>query len=118
MTHTGFWFEWIGGIVPFSWLAIESLRAYSRSRLQVRIGLGDALVCNRFLLIGLYGTLAASTYPIFLWMYIEYERHGTWSDPLSLFVGAVEIASLAALWISFAAPAFYRRWISRTRAAA
>ncbi len=116
LTYTGFWFAWIGGIVPFSWLAIESLQAYSRSRLQLRIGLGDALICNRFLLIGLYGTLAASTYPIYLWMYIEYERHGTWSDPLSLCTGSVEIASLAALWISFATPAFYRRWIGDARA--
>ncbi len=118
LTYTGFWFEWIGGIVPFGWLAIESLQAYSRSRLQLRIGLGDALICNRFLLIGLYGTLAFSTYPIYLWMYIEFERHGTWSDSLGLCTGIVEIASLAALWISFAAPAFYRRWIAGARATA
>jgi hypothetical protein len=115
LTYTGFWFEWLGGIVPFAWLAIESLGAYSRSRRRVRIGLGDPIVCNRFLLIGLYGTLAAGTYPIFLWMYIMYERHGVWSDPLSVLAGIVEVVSLAALWTSFAAPAFYRRWIEKTQ---
>jgi hypothetical protein len=113
LTYTGFWFEWIGGVVPFIWLAAESLHAYSRSRRKVRLGLGDPIVSNRFLLIGLYGVLASCTYPIFLWMYIIYERHGSWSDPWSAFVGTVEVLSLAALWISFAAPAFYRRWISR-----
>jgi hypothetical protein len=118
LTYTGFWFEWLGGLVPFIWLAVESLHAYSRSRRQVRIGLCDPLVNNRFLLIGLYGTLAASTYPIYLWMYIEYELHGGWSDPLSVFIGIVEVISLAALWISFAAPAFYRRWIAKARTSA
>jgi hypothetical protein len=114
LTYTGFWFEWLGGVVPFVWLAIESLYAYSKSRLRVRVGLGDPIVSNRFLLIGLYGMLATITYPIYLWMYIGYERHGSWSDPLGAFVGIVEVFSLAALWTSFAAPAFYRRWLDKS----
>ena len=118
LTYTGFWFEWLGGILPFIWLAVESLCAYSRSRRRVRIGLGNPIVCNRYLLIGLYGTLAFITYPVFLWMYIVYELHGTWSDPLGVLIGIVEIASLAALWISFSSPAFYRRWIGNAPATA
>ena len=101
--------------MPFVWLAIESLRAYSRSRLQVRIGLGDPIVSNRFLLIGLYGVLASLTYPIFLWMYIEYERTGAWSDPFSVCTGIIELLLLAALWTSFAALAFYQRWIGKSQ---
>ncbi len=116
LTYTGYWFEWAGGFLPFVWFAVESLRAYSRSRLQLRIGLGDPILSNRFLLIGLYGTLAASTYPFYLWMYIVYERHGTWSDSLTAITGIVEVISLVALWTSFAAPAFYRRWIEKTPA--
>jgi hypothetical protein len=118
LTYTGFWFEWLGGILPFIWFAVESLSAYSRSRRRVRIGLGDPLVSNRFLLIGLYGVLASSTYAVYLWMYIEYERHGVWSDSFGALLGVVEVLSLAALWTSFAAPAFYRRWIGNTRATA
>jgi hypothetical protein len=118
LTYKGFWFEWIGGIVPFIWLAIESLRAYSRSRRQVRLGIGNPIVSNRYFLIGLYGTLATLTYPFFLWMYIGYERHGTWSDSLSLVTGLIELLSLAALWTSFSAPAFYRRWLADARASA
>ena len=82
------------------------------------IGLGNPLVSNRYLLIGLYGTLASITYPFFLSMYVGYERHGVWSDPLELFIGIVELFSLAALWISFSAPVFYQRWIGSTRATA
>ncbi|MCH8082653.1 MAG: hypothetical protein IH885_00295 [Myxococcales bacterium] len=116
LSYKGFWFEWLGGFLPFIWFAVESLRAYSRSRLQLRIGLGDPIVSNRFLLIGIYGTLAACTYPIYLWSYIMYELHGSWFDPLDVFVGIVEVVSLAALWTSFAAPAFFRRWIDKAQA--
>jgi hypothetical protein len=115
LTYTGFWFEWLGGFVPFIWFAAESLGAYSRSRRKLRIGLGDPVVCNRFLLIGLYGTLASITYPTYLSMYILYELHGSWSEPWRAFVGIVEVFSLTALWISFAAPAFYRRWLDKPR---
>jgi len=115
LTYKGFWFEWVGGILPFIWLAAESLRTYSRSRRQVRIGLADPLVTNRLLLIGLYGLLATITYPTYLWMYIIYERYGTWSDSISTCVGIIELISLAALWISFSAPGFYRRWIGDTQ---
>jgi Kef-type K+ transport system membrane component KefB len=113
LTYKGFWFEWLGGFAPFIWFAVESLRAYSRSRRKLRIGLADPIVTNRFLLIGFYGTLASITYPVYLWMYVIYERHGTWSDPLSVFSGTVEVISLVALWTSFAAPAFYRRWVTK-----
>ncbi len=115
LTYRGFWFEWVGGVAPFVWLAAESLRSYSQMRLRVRIGLADPLVTNRFLLIGLYGLLATITYPTFLWMYIEYERHGTWSDSIGTFAGIVELISLAALWTSLSAPAFYRRWIGEAK---
>jgi hypothetical protein len=46
-------------------------------------------------------------------MYILYERHGTWSDLLTAVTGAIKVISLAALWISSAAPALYRSWIEK-----
>ena len=115
LTYKGFWFEWAAGIIPFIWFAVESLTAYSRSRRKTRLGIGDPIVTNRFFLIGLYGILATSTYPIYLWMYINYERYGLWSDPMQAFLGTVEVFSLITLWISFAAPAFYRRWIAKAQ---
>jgi hypothetical protein len=89
---------------------------------------------NRFLLIGIYGVLATSTYPLYLWMYIRYELHDTWSIPTEIVAGIVdelhdtwsipteivagivELIALAALWLSFSAPAFYRRWLRDSRA--
>jgi hypothetical protein len=117
LTYTGFWFEWVGGVAAFVWLAFESLHTYSKTRLQVRVGLSDPLLSNRFLLIGIYGVLATSTYPLYLWIYIVHELHGTWSIPIEIVAGIIELISLASLWISFRAPAFYRCWISDAWAA-
>jgi len=114
LTYTGFWFEWIAGISAFIWLAIESLHTYSNTRRQVKFGLADPLLSNRFLLIGVYGVLAISTYPLYLWMYVEYELHETWAAPMEIGAGIVELIALAAL--SFSAPAFYRRWLRDAQA--
>jgi hypothetical protein len=66
---------------------------------------------------GIYGVLATCTYPLYLYSYVQYERLGTWSIPMGIVAGIVELMSLASLWISFRAPAFYRRWISDVWAA-
>jgi hypothetical protein len=111
LTHKGFWLDWAGGIAPFVWLSVESSRQYLVARRRIPLGLIDPLVCNRFLLIAIYATLASSTYLLFLPMYVIYEMHGTWSAGLDLLLGLVEIVSLIALTISFYAPAFYHRWV-------
>jgi hypothetical protein len=51
-------------------------------------------------------------------MYFEYERSGFWSEPLTVFAGFIEVFSLVALWTSFAAPAFYRRWVGESQTSA
>jgi len=117
LTYTGFWFEWVAGITAFVWLAIESLQTYLNTRRQVQFGLADPLLSNRFLLIGIYGVLATITYPLYLWMYIGYELYEIWSAPMEITAGIIELVSLASLWLSFAAPTFYRRWLREARAA-
>jgi hypothetical protein len=44
-------------------------------------------------------------------MYIRYEQSGAFSPVLDLSLALVELFALAALWVSFAAPPAYRRWI-------
>jgi len=113
----GFWFEWAGSTFAFLWLAFESLREYRVSRLRLPLGLIDPLICNRYFLIGLYGALASLTYFIYIPMYIVYELYDVWWGWLDLGLGAVEVISLAALWLSFSAPPFYRRWIGASAVA-
>jgi hypothetical protein len=51
----------------------------------VSLGFSDPIICNRYLLIGLYATLAASTYFIYIRMYIIHELYGKWSVAMDLF---------------------------------
>ena len=93
-------------------MSVESLRRYASSRRALRLGIGDALVSNRFLLIGLYGAFSTISYLVLVPMYLVYELRGAWSSAPDLALGIVEIGCLFALWTTFAAPAFYRRWVS------
>ena len=117
LSGTGFWLDWLGTTAPFLWLAIESSRQYLITRRRVPLGLIDPLVCNRYLLIAVYATLGTIIFFIFVPMYIIYELHGTWSAGLDLAIAGAEICSLTALWVSFSAPAFYRRWLGGADAA-
>lgn len=111
LSGAGFWIDWLGTLSPFLWLAIEASKQYWITRRRVPLGLIDPLVCNRYLLIAVYAALGTTTFFILIPMYIIYELYGTWSVALDLATGTAEIASLLALWISFSAPAFYRRWV-------
>lgn len=111
LTYTGSWLEWVAGLTAFLWLTSESLHTYANTKRQVCFGLADPLLSNRFLLIGIYGVLATSTYPLYFWIYIRYEILGLWSLPMEIAAGIIELVSLASLWLSFSAPAFYQRWV-------
>jgi hypothetical protein len=118
LSFKGFWFEWAGSVASFVWLSVESFGAYLASRRRIRLGLIDPVISNRYFLIGFYAALASLTYVIYIPMYIVYELHGVWSGWLDLSLGFVEIISVIALWLSFSAPPFYRRWIGASAAAA
>ncbi len=118
LSYRGFWLEWLGCTAPFVWLSIESLREYRASRRRIPLGLIDPIVCNRYFLIGFYGALASLTYLIYIPMYIVHELHGVWSGWLDVSLGLVEVVSVFALWLSFSAPPFYRRWIGASAVAA
>jgi hypothetical protein len=111
LSGVGYWPGWLGGTVPFLWLAIESSRQYLVTRRRVPLGLIDPLVCNRYLLIAVYATLGTITFLLLPPMCIIYELYGTWSTTLDLATGGAEITALLALWVSFSAPSFYRRWV-------
>ena len=116
LSYKGSWLDWLGGIAPFFWLAIESSRQYLTTSRRVSLGLVDPLVRNRYSLIAAYATLGASVYFITIPMNIIYELHGTWSVWLDLGIGIAETAAILALWVSFSAPAFYRRWVGGANA--
>jgi hypothetical protein len=111
LSYKGFWLEWAGHTAAFLWLSIESFGQYRVARRRIPLGLIDPILCNRYFLIGFYTALASFTYFIYIPMYVVYELHGVWSGWLDISLGLVEIISVIALWLSFCAPPFYRRWI-------
>jgi hypothetical protein len=117
LRYKGFWLDWLGGVAPFLWLSFESSRRYLVTRRRIPLGLIDPLVCNRYLLIAVYATLGSLTFFILVPMYIVYEIRGTWVPGFDLATGLAEIICLVALWVSFSAPAFYRRWVGGSDAA-
>jgi hypothetical protein len=54
MPGSAYWTSWVLREGAVLWLAFESLRYWSLLRRRMRIGLGEPLVTNRFLLLGIF----------------------------------------------------------------
>ena len=50
-----FWAEWIGITIPYAWAGMEALAHHRRARRRLRLGLCEPVVCNRYLLWGIFG---------------------------------------------------------------
>ncbi len=109
-----FWFEWVGFTLPFGWAGSETFAQYGRARRRVRMGLCDPLVCNRYLLWALFGTLEVCLSLVLLPQYAEYESTNQFTAMWDALYGTIEIASLVMIWLVFFPPAFYQRWINGT----
>jgi hypothetical protein len=109
--NPGFWAEWVGYTFPFVWAGVEAFIQYATARRRRKHGLCDPVVCNRFLLWGIYSVVSVIASLLILPMYVYYERTGEFAAIWDRLVGAAEISSIAVIWVIFFAPAFYQRWI-------
>jgi hypothetical protein len=109
-----FWPEWIGYTLPFVWAGIEAYSEYRRARRRVDIGLCEPLLCNRFLLWSIFAALQVSVSLVILPQYATFEAEGVFTQLWDLLTGALEILSVATIWLTFFGPAIYRHWIERT----
>jgi hypothetical protein len=116
-----FWLEWVGYTFPFGWAGIEALIQYRQAKKRMRLGLSTALVSNRLLLWGVFGTTSALLSMIYPFQYAAYERHGVFTSTWDAVAGLGEVWGIALIWLVFFPPAPYRRWVdaaaSRGRAA-
>ena len=113
-----FWLEWSGYTIPFAWAGAESLIQRGQARRRMRLGLCDPLVCNRFLLWGLYGTAATIVSLAIPLQYAAYERESVFNATWDTLINAGEILTIALIWLVFFPPAVYRRWIAGAEALA
>jgi hypothetical protein len=116
--NPGFWAEWTGYTFPFFWAGVEAFSQYAKARRRWKHGLCDPVVCNRFLLWGIYGVISVIGSLLILPMYAHYERHGEFAAIWDRLVGVAEISSIAVIWVVFFAPAFYQRWVNGNAPAA
>jgi len=107
-----FWAEWTGYTVPYVWAGAEALAHHRRARRRLRLGLCDPLVCNRYLLWGVFGAAQVMVSLAIIPAYAEYEQGGAFGAMWDMVISAGEIGSLALIGLIFFAPAFYRRWIN------
>jgi hypothetical protein len=112
--NPAFWAEWAGYTIPFGWAGVEAFIQYAKLRRRQKHGLCDPVVCNRFLLWGIFGVLSVIASLIILPMYAHYAQHGQFAATWDRLIGAVEIAAIAVIWVVFFPPAFYQRWVNGT----
>jgi len=98
------------------WAAWESLRSYGMMRRRARFGLGDAVVCDRFLLFGVMAS-SAVVGVLFnmaaMWMRVALVETA-WIQVVGSSLGFVQAAVLL---LAFAPPRFYLDWVrARPRA--
>jgi hypothetical protein len=104
-----FWLEWVGYTFPLAWTGLETARQYRQAQRRVRLGLCEPVVCNRYLLWTLYGSIQVCTCLVILGQYYEYEMTNQFSATWDAIYAASSIAGLMMLWFVFFPPAFYRR---------
>jgi hypothetical protein len=118
LRNPGFWFEWVGQAVPFVWVALAALSEAVSARRRVRVGLSNPLVPNRYVFFGCFGLLQLATVVLLVPMYTDYETVGTsgFTETMDSLMGALEMLTVATVWLAFFPPGIYRRWIERAAA--
>jgi hypothetical protein len=112
--NPGFWFEWVGQLIPFVWVVAAALTEYVSARRRARVGLANPLVANRYLLFAGFGLAQIGTIVLMIPMYIAYETlDGALADWMDQLMGSIEMLTIAIIWLAFFPPRIYRVWIER-----
>jgi hypothetical protein len=112
----GFW--WLRYAVIWTyplWTMVESYRYYALMRRRLALGLGDALVTNRFLLwgTGSLGTALAIWISSLSFFLIDRpEQLAAWSPVIEVSTASVGVLTVAIFYLTFLPPAWYRHWVA------
>jgi hypothetical protein len=101
----------------FVYLAV-GIRLYRLSRRtnrspERRLGLCDALTCERFRLWGIAGAVWFLPQWIVTFQYVEYETTRQWGGFMGALVGFFEVVPVSVVWFVFHPPGFHRDWVDR-----
>jgi hypothetical protein len=97
--------DYTGRLTLYGWACFESLRHWQLARRRVRIGLGDPLTANRFLLWGVAMLAALGIWCHGLWQEVAETRNTT---EYFLVIALLGGACTLSLWLAFFPPQAYR----------
>jgi hypothetical protein len=113
-----FWVQWLGYTVPCVWMALEAFLCRRSAKRRVRVGLGDPIVTNRYLLLALFGGFQVFACLTDILLAIDYAAGQSVSEATDLILGGFELAGIAALWLAFFPPTAYQEWVAGPQRAA
>jgi hypothetical protein len=103
--------------IAYSWTAYEGYRHHRMMLRRARVGLGDAVVANRFLLWGIAGSLQVCANCVSAWSLVNGQNIAV-STPSVLATSIVGVLNSGLLVLIFVPPARYIRWLNRVPAGA
>lgn len=128
----GYWLAYAARLVPFLWLAVESLSQARQARRRMRLGLTEPLLANRFVLLSVWASAAFALAFVDIGARIAYVRMSgetvEWIPSVGQPIVEVAVAASTAgqsvavlvLFLTFFPTAAYRRrveaWAARSRA--
>ena len=107
-----YWVQWLGYTIPCAWMTLEVFLSRRIAVRRSRIGLSDAIVANRYLLVtlmGVFQTLACLSDILVTVDSVDDQTISAWSDAI---LGGLEIGGIAMLWLAFFPPASYLAWVT------
>jgi hypothetical protein len=113
LANPWYWLEFFGSVALTAWMGAEGLAQYFKTRKQLKLGLCEPMVCNRFLLWGIAGSHWFILEPIVAVSDLIRALTGDWSELLGIGIALFEILPVAIVWFVFFPPAFYCRWVER-----
>jgi len=114
--YPSYWVELVANVAPSGWMAAEGMISYQNARKRLRLGLCDALSCNRFLLWGLAGAFWATLEIATFAQEFEFAVVGSQSIASDIAMAACEFVPAVLVWLAFFPPRWYEAWIGRRAA--
>jgi hypothetical protein len=111
LANPWYWLEFFGSVALTAWMGAEGLAQYFKTRKQLKLGLCEPMVCNRFLLWGIAGSLWLTLEVVVTASDLVYAYTGYWSELLGLGTAFFDVAPITVVWFVFFPPKFYCRWV-------
>lgn len=107
-----YWVQWLGYTVPCVWITAEAMLCRRDATRRARIGLGDAIIANRYFLMALFGAFQVLACMSDVLIVLDYAANQEVSSTMDLFLGGFELAGIGMLWLAFFPSAAYLAWVS------